>query len=104
MSSNCPNSREIIRSTQRKFDPDGVDARNPTAKKIPRAPVVTVGPNQIWGGDGHDKLYSCGFPLYAFTDTGTGYVLGGFFAPSNRRAVTVAYMFLCIVEKYKGVN
>jgi hypothetical protein len=94
--------RRFISDVQHQVDPEGQRARNPTAKVIHRSEIIRVGSNERWGSDGHDKLNKIGFPLYAVTDFATGKVLGGWFAPSNRRGRVVAFMFLSLVEDLKG--
>jgi hypothetical protein len=78
------------------------DTREPTAKKIFRVPKHPLGIYERWAGDGHDKLYKIGFPVYAFVDDATSKGLKGWICPSNRLAKAVAYMFLCLVEEYGG--
>jgi hypothetical protein len=82
--------------------PEGFDLREPTAKKILRFPKVPIGIHEQWSGDGHDKLYSIGFPVWAVVDDATGKFLGSWIVPSNRMGVIVAYLFLCLVEKFGG--
>ncbi|KAJ7015904.1 hypothetical protein C8F04DRAFT_1170026 [Mycena alexandri] len=75
-------------------DPAGFDGREPTAKKIFRVPKHPVGIHQRWAGDGHDKLYKIGFPVYAWVEDGSSLILGAWICPSNRLANTVAYLWL----------
>lgn len=83
-------------------DPHAFDLREPTAKKIMRVRKVPIGIHERWAGDGHDKLYKIGFPAWGVVDDATGKWLGAWIVPSNRMANIVAYLFLCIVEKYGG--
>jgi hypothetical protein len=83
-------------------EPEELDRRNPGAKKIHRTPIVPVGIHEQWSGDGHDKVYKIGFPIWAVADFATGNTLGAWVLPSNQFAVLVAYLFLTLVEKYKG--
>ena len=58
-------TRDFVTGTMHTHDPEGFTKRNPTAKRIHREPKVPLGINERWSADGHDKLNSIGFPLYA---------------------------------------
>lgn len=83
-------------------DPDSFALREPTAKKIRRFPIYPIGIHEKWCGDGHDKLYKIGFPIWGVADFGSNKNLGAWVVPSNRLAEIVAYCFLCLVEEYEG--
>lgn len=83
-------------------DPEGFAKREPAAKKIHREPKHPIGINDRWAGDGHDKLYSIGFPIWAIVDDGTSKWLGAWVVPSNRMGIIVAYCFLKLVEEKGG--
>ncbi len=46
------------------------------------------------------KLYKIGFQIYGIVDDATGRSLGAWVLPSNRLGFSIAYCFLCVVEKY----
>lgn len=83
-------------------DKSAFDSREPDAKRVNRVPKHPIGIHERWAGDGHDKLYKIGFPIWAMVDDATGKWLGAWVVPSNRMGEVVAYLFLCLVEKYKG--
>jgi hypothetical protein len=83
-------------------DNDAFDEREPAAKRVFRVPKYPIGIHERWSGDGHDKLYKIGFPVWAMVDDATGKWLGAWVVPSNRMGEIVAYLFLCLVEKYEG--
>ena len=85
-------------------DDDGFKHRDPTSKKVLRFPKVPIGIHERWAGDGHDKLYKIGFPIWAIVDDATGKWLGAWVVPSNRMGEIVAYLFLCCVEEYGGTS
>ncbi|KAF8812040.1 hypothetical protein BYT27DRAFT_7221251 [Phlegmacium glaucopus] len=62
-----------------------------------------VGIHERWSGDGHDKLNSIGFPIWAVVDDATSKWLGGWVVPSNRLGTIIGYLYLCLVEKFGGV-
>lgn len=85
-----------------KEDPSGFIKRHPAAKKIPRVPLTSAGPNAEWCGDGHDKLNSIGVGLYGIRDKASGKWLGLWATPTNRDGKTVGYLYLSLVEKLGG--
>lgn len=97
-------SRDFVESVMKIHFPEGFVRRQPESKKILRTPKGPVGIHERWSGDGHDKLYSIGFPIWAVVDDATGRWLGAWVVPSNRMMRIVAYLFLCLVEEYGGKN
>ncbi len=96
--------RDFVAGTMRTHQPNGFLQRDPGAKRIHREKKVPLGINERWSGDGHDKLYSIGFPIWAIVDDhATGKWLDGDVVPSNRLGYIVAYLFLCTVEKMGGM-
>ena len=83
-------------------DNEGFQLREPTAKKIPHVIKNPVGIHEHWSGDGHDKLYNIGFPIWAIVDDATGKWLAGWVVPSNRLGLIIGYLYLCTVEKFGG--
>lgn len=83
-------------------DDDGFHLREPTAKKIPRVKKNPIGIHERWSGDGHDKLYSIGFPIWGIVDDATSKWLLGRVVPSNRFGLIIGYLYLCAVEKTGG--
>ena len=95
-------TRDFVSEVMHVHDNDGFNKRDPTSKKIFRSPRVPLGIHEQWSGDGHDKLYSISFPIWAIVESGSSKWLGAWVVPSNRTANTVAYLFLCLVEKLGG--
>ena len=95
-------TRDFVSEVMHKHDSEGFKRRDPTAKKIHRLPKVPIGIHERWAGDGHDKLYGIGFPIWAVVDDATGRWLDGWVVPSNRMGAIIGYLFLCLVEKYGG--
>jgi hypothetical protein len=85
-------------------EPDDSDLREPAAKKLCRGPKVPIGIkiHERWAGDGHDKLYKIGFPVWVVVDDATSKWLGAWVVPCNRLNDIIAYLFLCLVEKFGG--
>jgi hypothetical protein len=74
--------------------------QNPTSRQIVHTPKVPLGVHKQWSCDGHDKLYRIGFPVYGFVDNTTGAWLDAWVVLSNCLGHIIAYLFLCVVEKY----
>ncbi|KAK7055718.1 hypothetical protein R3P38DRAFT_2848678 [Favolaschia claudopus] len=96
-------ARDFVSQTMHEHDSEAFANREPTAKKIFRTPKYPVGIHQRWAGDGHDKLYKIGYPVWAMVDDATAKTLKAWVCPSNRLSKVVVYMFLCLVEKYGGM-
>ena len=94
--------RDFVSNVMHAHDDAGFKHRDLTAKKVLQFPKVPLGIHEHWGGDGHDKLYKIGFPIWAMVDDATGRWLGAWVVPSNRMGEIVAYLFLCCVEEYGG--
>jgi hypothetical protein len=95
-------SRDFISEVMHTFDPKGFDHREPGSKKTVRVKKNPLGIHERWAGDGHDKLYSIGFPIWGVVDDASSRWLGAWVVPSNRMGSVVAYIFLCLVEDIGG--
>ncbi|KAF8168900.1 hypothetical protein BJ912DRAFT_862426, partial [Pholiota molesta] len=96
-------TRDFISDVMHTQDAEGFHLREPGAKKIPRTRKNPIGIHERWSGDGHDKLNSIGFPIWAVVDEATSKWLGGWVLPSNRLGTIIAYVYLCLVETYGGM-
>ena len=83
-------------------DPESFDARQPTAKRIHRTPLVALGPNHEWSADGHDKLTAIGFPIYGIQDKWSGRWLGLWVLPNNRLKTAIGYVYLQLIHRHGG--
>ena len=95
-------SRDDVRRVMLQHEPEEFERRDPGTKRIRRTAAVPIGIHERWSGDGHDKLYKIGFPIWAVLDFGSGVYLGAWVLPSNRLAVLAAYLYLSLVIKYRG--
>ena len=96
--------RHQVRDIMRLHEPEGFERQTPGSKRIRRTPVVALGIHERWSADGHDKLYSIGFPIWAVVDFGSEKILGGWVVPSNRLGVVIGYLFLTLVYKFRGLS
>ncbi|CAK5267417.1 unnamed protein product, partial [Mycena citricolor] len=96
--------RETVDHWMHVHRPEGFLKRDPTAKVIERVPKpMLLGPDHRWSADGHDKLVKFGFGVYMWVDEATMYILGAYLLPNNRLGSVIAWIFLDLVERYKGV-
>lgn len=84
------------------FCPEGYIQRHPCHAKMPRIPLVSLGPNDEWSADGHDKLKKIGIAIYGFRDKATGYWLSLRVVPNNRLNIVITYLYLSLVEEKGG--
>lgn len=81
------------------FAPEGFQNRAPGRKVIHRTPLVSLGPNEEWSMDGHDKLAKAGFGIYGIRDKWGSLWLHYRVLPSNRYAVVIAIVILECIKK-----
>ena len=94
--------RDFVSNVMHIHDEEGFAYRDPSSKKILRVQKNPIGIHERWAGDGHDKLYRIGFPIWAVVDDATGKSLDAWVVPSNRMGHIIGYLFLCLVEKFGG--
>ena len=54
-------------------------------------------------GDGHDKLYHIGFPVWAVVNDATAHWLAAWVVPSNQMGDIIVYLYLSLIEKMGGM-
>lgn len=96
-------SHDFVSNIMHLYAPEGFVAREPGAHRILHVPKAPIGIHERWAADGHDKLYSIGFPIWAIVDDASSKWLGAWVVPSNRVGNIVAYLFLDLVEKFGGM-
>lgn len=95
-------TRDFVSQVMHIHDVEGFAHRDPSSKKILRVKKNPIGIHERWAGDGHDKLYKIGFPIWAVVDDATGKWLDAWVVPSNRMGHIIGYLFLCLVDKFGG--
>lgn len=75
---------------------------DPSSKKTFQVRKFPIGTHECWAGNGQDKLYKIGFPVWAVVDDATGKWLGAWVIPSNRMGHIIRYLFLCLLELFSG--
>ena len=95
-------TRDFVSQVMHTHDDDGFKFRDPSSKKIFRVAKCPIGIHERWAGDGHDKLYKIGFPVWAIVNDVTTKWLGAWVVPSNRMGHIIGYLFLCLVKHFGG--
>lgn len=86
------------------YAPDSFAAQEPGVHRILHVPKAPIGIHECWAADGHDKLYSIGFPIWAIVDDATAKWLNAWVVPINQMGNIVAYLFLDLVELIQGYS
>lgn len=97
-------SRDFVSDIMHTHDEEGFTMRDPSSRRILRVVKSNIGIHERWSGDGHDKLYSIGFPIWAVVDEATTKWLGAWVVPSNRLGAVVGYLCLLLIEKFGGMS
>jgi hypothetical protein len=85
-----------------KFADEGFEKRMPTLKQITCSPLTSIGPNEEWSMDGHDKLWAAGFDIYGIWEKWSGRWHHCRVIPSNHYAVVVGVIQLECIKKVGG--
>jgi transposase InsO family protein len=85
------------------LEPAAVQQRRPGAQKIHRHGLHSLGPNEEWSVDGHDKIRNAmRLDVWGVVDKYSRLVLGHFVVPNNRLADTVLACFILLVKRVGG--
>ncbi|KAF8903183.1 hypothetical protein CPB84DRAFT_1678207 [Gymnopilus junonius] len=96
-------TRDFVRDEMRLHDPDGFELREPTAKKVHREQLTALGPHHEWSADGHDKLSTIGFPIWAARDKWGSQWLGLWVLPNNRWKLAIGFLYLNLIYILGGM-
>ncbi|EIW65468.1 hypothetical protein TREMEDRAFT_36232, partial [Tremella mesenterica DSM 1558] len=94
--------RDLIYKAMKEYNPHGLATRQPGSRKVVRSPIISVGPNEQWSIDGHDKLSAYGIGIYGIRDVYSGRLLSLQAMPSNRCSDDVHCVFLNAAIKFGG--
>ncbi|KAF6743850.1 hypothetical protein DFP72DRAFT_1079477 [Ephemerocybe angulata] len=104
--------RDRIRALFRSIAPEGAEKRAPGYKhtQIYRVPLMAYGPFHEISADGHEKLNAqalrmgdINFPIYAYRDKWSGYLLKIAVLPNTRTAAAIGHLYLDLVSEYGGI-
>lgn len=95
-------TRDFVSQVMHTHDKEGFTLHDPSSKQIFWVKKVPLGIHKHWAGNGHDKLYWIGFPIWVVVDDTTRKWLDAWVVPSNRLGHVIRYLFLCLIEKFSG--
>ena len=84
------------------FADEGFEKHMPTLKQIPHSPLTSIGPDEEWSMDGHDKLWAAGFDIYGVWEKWSDRWHHCRVIPSNRYAAVVGVIQLECIKKVGG--
>lgn len=96
-------TRDWVNDFLKTMDYDAVQKRRPGAQKVHRYGLHSMGPNEEWSVDGHDKIIrTMGIGIWGVVDKFSRKILGHFAVPNNRLADTALACFLLVVQRAGG--
>jgi hypothetical protein len=94
---------ENIANHLREQNPDAVKARQPGAKKAHSHGLWSIGPNEEWGVDGHEKLtQSMGISIWGVADKFTRMEMSLYATPNARVQELPPALYLRTCKKWGG--
>ncbi|KZT33943.1 hypothetical protein SISSUDRAFT_1065728 [Sistotremastrum suecicum HHB10207 ss-3] len=93
-----------IRAVMKMLEPEGFLIRHPDfhRRNVHTGKVVSIGPNETWALDGHEKLTAIGISIYGIRDR-WGKVLKFQVVPNARNEYAVEYAYLRVVFESGGI-
>jgi hypothetical protein len=96
-------ARDWIHAFLKTLDPIAVENRRLSAHVIHGHGLHSIGPNEEWSLDGHDKLCrNMGIAIWGIVDKYSRLIIGHYAVPNNHLADTALACFLLLVEKSGG--
>ncbi|KAJ6470227.1 hypothetical protein C8R47DRAFT_988782, partial [Mycena vitilis] len=96
-------SRQFIDDFRGAADQDAANGRKPGAKKVHTRGLWSVGPNEEWCIDGHEKiLQAMGIAVYGIIDKFSRHELDLWAVPDSRKADVPPALYLLTVRAKKG--
>jgi hypothetical protein len=94
---------EDIASHLREQNPEAVKSRQPGAKKVHSHGLWSIGPNEEWGVDGHEKLaQSMGISIWGVADKFTRLEMSLYAMPNARVQELPPALYLRTCKKWGG--
>ncbi|KAF8230908.1 hypothetical protein L208DRAFT_1423694 [Tricholoma matsutake] len=101
--SSGPNTRSLLLKETEQLHMIAYHSGQHITQDVVEDIMLLIGIHERWAGDGHDKLYEISFPVWAVVDDATGRWLDAYVVLNNQLGEVIGYLFLCLVEKYKGI-
>lgn len=97
------NGRTWVNAFLKVLEPQVLASRQPGAKHYHRHGLHSIGPNEEWSVDGHDKIVnSMGIGIWGVVDKFSRLVISYFALPNNRRADVALACYFLTVQKAGG--
>ena len=85
------------------LEPQVVASRRPGAQKVHKRGLHSIGPDEEWSVDGHDKLVnSMGVGVWGVVDKFSRYILAHYAVPNNWLADVTLALYLLTIKKAGG--
>lgn len=96
-------SRAVVEDYNRMSNLDAVALRHPKSKKIHRKGLISIGLNEEWGGDFHDKVWNLmGLAIYAWIDKFSRRIFGMWCFGRKTADVPVG-CYILVAQKVGGI-
>ncbi|KAG8820853.1 hypothetical protein FRB91_006307 [Serendipita sp. 411] len=96
--------RDFINEFLKVLEPQQVINRHPRARAVHRHGLHSIGPNEEWSVDGHDKLVTTmGIGIWGAVDKFSRLVVSHFAVPNNRLADTALACYILLIQKAGGI-
>lgn len=96
---------DYISAFRQAENPEAAAARHPITRKVHPHGLWSIGPNEEWGIDGHEKiLNSMGIAIYGIIDRFSRMELGLWAVPNARILEVPPLLYLRLVRKLGGIH
>ena len=98
------NHRDEVRIYRQQKNPAGAVARHPTTRKVHYHGLWSIGPNEEWGVDGHEKILNkMGISVYGVIDKFSRMELALWAMPNARLLEIPPAVILRLMKEKKGI-
>ncbi len=95
-------NRDFIRIFRKQNNPEGAASRHPITRQLHGSRITSMGPDEEWGADGHEKLAeSMGIHIYGLIDKFSRLELLLIAVPNARLPEVVLLIYLRLVKRLK---
>ncbi|KAF8983259.1 hypothetical protein BDQ17DRAFT_1402591 [Cyathus striatus] len=96
--------RDEVLNIRRDQNPEATEARHPRTRKVHNSGIWSIGPNEEWCVDGHEKLLNCmGIVIWGVIDKFSRMELSLIAMPNARIQQIPPIIFLCLVKEKGGM-
>lgn len=96
---------DFIMNFRKEFHSENAARRHPAARHLHNSMIWSLGPNEEWCLDGHEKiLRAMGIAIWGVNDKYSRHELGLWAVPNARVAGVPPVLYLQLVRKYGGLS